>query len=116
MNKAFTRYYNYLFGIAITGVIALVAILPYFLIKNLEVWPFDYVRNVSLFGGIVVFGLGFVIQDFYRAYHRKKTNNWSEPLPPQIVDKAWAIFCPFVIGGVLALIMGAVFAIPGVSF
>lgn len=118
MKRAFTRWYNYLLGIGLAIIPVAIALILYFNGKDNEalVWPFEYNRYTLFFSAIIFVAVGFIWQDLYRAFNRHKTNNWDNPLPEQIVDNAWAIFAPFLIGAALALITGVIFSIPGVTF
>lgn len=111
MKRAFTRYYTYLIGIALATIPVCVAIIPYFANSDAEKWPYENIRYVLLFSTVVLFGVGFIIQDLYRAKIRHQTKNWVEKLPEQNLDTAWSIFSPFIIASIITLIFGLIFHI-----
>ena len=113
MKRAFSTWYNYLIGLGLSAIAAGVAIIPYFATSS---WPFEYIRYTFLFSCIVIFGVGFIIQDLMRASHRHKTKNWVDKLPDQMLDKCWAVFAPAIVGSGLCLIAGLIFSIPGFTF
>lgn len=108
MKKAFSRWYNYIIALAIVIVIACVAVIPYFALNDAAKWPLQYIFYVFMFSGIVVFGVGFIIQDVYRAKIRHKTKNWNNPLPDTNIETAWKIFCPLFLGGLSSLVVGLI--------
>ena len=110
MKKAFSRWYNYVIGIIGVSIVSCIAIIPYFTISDSSKWPYENIRNVYLFSAVVLFGIGFIIQDLFRARHRHKTKNWADPLPEQILDTAWAIFVPFIVSAFFSLILGVIFS------
>ncbi|MCQ2793216.1 MAG: hypothetical protein MJ221_02160 [Bacilli bacterium] len=111
MKKAFTRWYNYLIALLLAGVAGAIGIIPYFVNNDSSKWPIEYISYVFLFSGVVIFGVGFIIQDVYRARIRHKTKNWNNPLEQANINTAWAIFCPMFVGGLLCLLIGAVCSI-----
>ena len=111
MKRAFTRYYTYLIGVALATIPTCIAIISYFAISDTAVWPYEYIKYTFLFSTVVLFGIGFIIQDLYRARIRHKTKNWAEKLPEQNLDTAWSIFSPFIIASIITLILGLIFHI-----
>ena len=111
MKKAFTTWYNYLIGIGIALVIAAGVVIPYFAIADTAKYNLAQASMLMIFIGIVVFGLGFIIQDLYRAGIRHKTKNWNNPLDEQHLNFAWAIFCPTLLGGLTAVLAGGILSI-----
>lgn len=111
MKKAFTKWYNYLLALGILIVISCIAIIPYFVFLDDSKWPIKFISYVYLFAGVVVFGIGFIIQDIYRAKIRHKTKNWNNPLPDEKVNTAWAIFCPMFTAGLLSLLVGGILSV-----
>ncbi len=112
MKKAFSKWYLHLIGFGIGVVISAIAIVPHLVatyVPNSGVdWPFQFIAYCFFFAGVIAFGVGFIWQDLYRAHHRRKTKNWSDPLPDQIVETAWTIFVPFIDGAFIALVGGIV--------
>lgn len=111
MKNALLNWKNILIGTAIVVVIACVAIIPYFAISDSAIWPISYISYVFLFSGVVVFFIGFVIQDIYRARLRHKTKNWNNPLPKDKISKAWNIFAPFFLSGITSVVIGSICSI-----
>ncbi len=111
MKKAFKHWYNYLIALLIVLIIALIAIIPYFALNDSAKWPISYIYYVFLFSGVVVFGLGFIVQDIYRARIRHKTKNWNNPLEEENLNTAWAIFAPALLGGLTSILIGAICSI-----
>ena len=111
MKNALLNWKNILIGTAIVVVIACVAIIPYFVISDSAVWPISYISYVFLFSGVVVFFIGFVIQDIYRARLRHKTKNWNNPLPKDKISKAWNISAPFFLSGITSVVVGSICSI-----
>lgn len=89
----------------------MIAIIPYFAFNDSAIWPKSYIYNVFLFAGVVVFGLGFIVQDLYRARIRHKTKNWNNPLDEQNLNTAWAIFAPALLSGLSSILIGAICSI-----
>ena len=108
MKNALCKWYNYLIAVGLIGVVAIVAIVPYFAIKDPNIWPRVYISYVSLFSAVIYVGGGFIAQDIYRAFQRKKTKNWDYPLEQKYIDKAWLIFLPFLLAAVVLLISGLI--------
>lgn len=111
MKKAFSKWYNYLIAIVINGIIACIGIIPYFVLNDSAKWKVEFISYTFLFSGVVVFGVGFIIQDVYRARTRHKTKNWNDNLPEENLNTAWAIFCPMMVAGLLAILIGAITSI-----
>ena len=111
MKKAFTTWYNYLIAIGIVLLIAGGVLIPYFAIADTSKYNLAQASMLMIFIGIVVFGLGFIIQDLYRAGIRHKTKNWNNPLEQEHLNFAWAIFCPTLLGGLTAVLAGGILSI-----
>jgi membrane protease YdiL (CAAX protease family) len=111
MKKGFTRWYNYLIGLLLCGIVSCIAIIPYFVLNDANKWPATFITYTYMFSGIVIFGVGFIIQDIYRAKVRHQTKNWNNPLKKENLNTAWAIFTPAVIGGLVCIIIGIICSI-----
>ena len=107
MKNAAKKWYLYVIALAIVVIIAIIAVVPY-LVGS---WAFTLIKDIFLFSGIVVFLVGFIIQDIYRARNRRETKNWAGKLPKEVTDKAWNIFYPFFLSGILSVVVGGVFTI-----
>lgn len=116
MKKAFTRWQTYVIGLALVIIASCVGVIPYFACNDASVWPYSFIYYVLLFAGVVIFGVGFIIQDVYRARTRHKTKNWNNPLPEENLNVAWAIFAPAIIGGGTSFIIGLIlsFILPNI--
>lgn len=111
MKKSYCTWYNYLFVLAGLVITCAACLIPYFVIRNPEIFPAKYINYSFLFAGVVLFGVGFIWQDLYRGWVRHKTNEWSEELPQDIKNKAWAIFMPFFTTGIISVLVGAILCI-----
>lgn len=111
MKKSFCTWYNYLFVLIGLGVTACACLIPYFIINDASSFPAKFINYSFLFAGVVLFGIGFIWQDLYRGYTRHKINDWDNELPKEIKDKAWGIFMPFLLTGVISIIVGAIMCI-----
>lgn len=111
MKKAFKSWYNYLIALALLLIISCIAIIPYFAFLDDAKWPRQYISYVFLFAGVVVFGVGFIIQDLYRARIRHKTKNWNNPLEEKNLETAWAIFAPLLLAGLSSILIGGISSI-----
>ena len=111
MKNAFSKWYNYPLALVGDAIVTGIALLIYFMINDETVFPKQYIAYTFLFAGVVLVGTGFIIQDLYRGWQRHKLNQWDGPLDKQYVDKAWMIFCPMLIAGVLSIIAGGVLVI-----
>lgn len=119
MKYALKKWWNYLLGLLGYVIAGLVAILPrILLIKNVYTykWPKEWVSYIFFFAGVVYSLVGFIIQDVYRARIRQLTNNWDYDLPDENLNKAWMIFLPFLLAGLLSFVTGLLFLIPAVQF
>lgn len=105
MKNASTKWYNYVFAVLVLGAIFCAGFLPYKLING-EGWPVKYVYYTILFGGVAVTLIGFIAQDIYRAVIRHRINDWDNKLDQKYVDKAWAIFYPMFISGLISVVVG----------
>lgn len=108
MKNALSKWYNYLFAFGLVVIAAVIAIVPYFVIKDSNIWPKVYISYISMFSAVVYAGGGFIAQDIYRAIQRKKTNNWDYPLEDKYINNAWAIFLPFLLAGAVLLLSGLI--------
>lgn len=108
MKRAFKRWYNYVIALGLVGIVSMIAIIPYFVLADSNKWPVSFISYTYLFAGVVIFGVGFIIQDLYRARIRHVTKNWNNPLEIKNLNVAWAIFCPAFVGGLLSVIVGAI--------
>lgn len=75
-------------------------------IATMEEW---YAHYIFLFIGIVYIFIGFIWQDLIKARHRRATKNWDGPLEKEITLKAAKRFAPFLLAGLLSLLMGVIF-------
>lgn len=107
MKKAAKFWLNYLF--AFFGVLLVIGtgILLYYVIGEPD-WPLINSFLFMIFGGILLVGIGFIIQDLYRGWNRHKLHDWDNPLPENIVDRAWNIFYPFLTSGLLSFFVGLI--------
>lgn len=108
MKHAFTRWYNYLFTLALCVFPTTVGLIPYFINNGNKNWPINYVAYSIIFGGVVLFGIGFIWQDIYRGLTRKKINDWDNKLDQKYLDNAWAIFMPFFLSGCICVVAGLI--------
>lgn len=111
MKKSFCTWYNYLFVLLGLGVTACACLIPYFIINDTTSFPMTFINYSFLFAGVVLFGIGFIWQDLYRGYIRHKINDWDNELPQEFKDKAWNIFMPFLLSGIISIIVGAIMCI-----
>ena len=111
MKKAFTTWYNYLIALGIGIVVVASTLIPYFAIADTAKYTLNQAAMLEIFIGIVVLGVGFIIQDLFRASVRHKTKNWNNPLDQKSLNTAWAIFCPTLIGGATAILAGGIISI-----
>ena len=107
MKHAAKNWLNYLFSVL--GIILLVgtAILIFEVIGEPD-WSLMYSFYFMIFGGIFFVGVGFIAQDLYRGWKRHKLNDWDNPLPQEIVNKAWDIFFSFLTSGFLTFLAGLI--------
>ena len=108
MKKAFQKWYTYLIAFGLIALASMVAIIPYFALNDESAWPRVYISFMSLFIAVVYIGGGFIVQDIYRATIRKKTNNWDFPLEDIYLEKAWTIYLPLLLAGIVLLISGLI--------
>ncbi len=108
MKKAFKTWHVYLIALGLLGVVTIVALVPYFAINDSSFWPRQYISYVYLFSGVVIFGIGFIVQDLYRGRIRQKTKNWNNPLEENYLVVAWKIFSPAFISGILSILTGLI--------
>ena len=107
MKKAAKHWFNYLFAFFGVLLVAGTGILLYFVIGEPD-WPLLYSFFFMIFGGIILAGGGFIIQDLYRGWNRHKLHNWDNPLPENIIDKAWNVFFPFLTSGLFCFAVGLI--------
>lgn len=108
MKYSFSKWYNYLFALALCLIPTGVGVIPFFVNNNPKIWPINFVFYAILFGGVVLLGIGFIWQDIYRGLTRKKINDWDNKLDQKYLDKAWSIFMPFFLSGCLCILVGLV--------
>lgn len=108
MKKAFSKWYNYAIALGLDGIVVAIGLIPYYVLNDSAKWPITYFPLTMLFSGVVLFGVGFIIQDIYRARCRHVLKNWNNPLPEEKVDMAWKIFAPFFIAGILSFLVGGI--------
>lgn len=108
MKKALCKWYNYVFALILVGLVAIVALVPYFAINDQSFWPKVYISYILMFSAVIYAGGGFIAQDIYRGVIRKKTNNWDFPLEDEYIEKAWRIYLPFLLAGIICLIAGLI--------
>lgn len=111
MKKSFCTWYNYLFALVGVGLVCAGSLIPYFAFNDLSKYPQRYICYGFLFGGVVLVGVGFIWQDLFRGWSRHKINDWDNKLPDEILNKAWSIFMPFLVGGIISLLCGAIMCI-----
>ncbi len=116
MKKALKTWYLYVIGVGLAIVVACIAIIPYFVIHDSAVWPFQYISYIFFFSAVVTFGVSFIVQDLYRARIRHKTKNWADKLPDQNLAVAWRIFLPGIVCAIICIIVGIVHSFPQVIF
>lgn len=108
MKNSFLKWYTYLIAIGLIGIAVIAALVPYFCINDLKVWPKVYISYVFLLSGVVIAGVGFIIQDVFRAFRRKATKNWDYPLEKVDINKAWLIFGPCLLSGITCVVFGLI--------
>ena len=108
MKNAFSKWYSYVFAFLLIVLAESIAVIPYLIIQDNEVWPLVYISFISLFAAVVYIGGGFIAQDIYRAIQRKKTNNWDFPLEDKHINMAWRIYLPFLLSGTILLFFGLI--------
>lgn len=107
MKNAAKKWYNYLIALFIDAILALSATLPN-IIGGDVIWPKKYCCYFLLFAGVVVIGIGFIIQDIYRGVIRHRINDWNNNLDIKYINKAWSIFYPLLISGGISIIVGII--------
>lgn len=107
MKNAAKKWYNYLIALGIVGILFGCAYTP-FKVSNGSDWPAKYVCYFMVFSGIVIAGVGFIVQDIYRAVIRHRINDWDNKLDESYLNKAWAIFYPMLTGGILTFVIGVI--------
>ncbi len=114
MKKAFKSWYLYVIGVGLFIAVLCGVLIPYFVIHNPDVYPFNSIKFAFYFAGVVIFGIAFVVQDLYRARIRHKTKNWSDKLPDQNLIVAWRILLPGIICAIFSIIAGIVHSFPSI--
>ena len=107
MKRAAKNWLNYLFAFLGIALLVGVGLLLYFVVGEPN-WPLRFTFFFMIFGGILFIGAGFISQDLYRGWNRHKLNDWDNPLPDEIVDKAWAIFFPLLTSGLTTFLAGLI--------
>lgn len=100
---------TYLFAGILFLVSSLIAIIPDLFdekVATMEEW---YAHYIFLFIGIIYIFIGFVWQDLIKAHNRRATKNWDGPLEKEITLKAAKRFAPFLVAGLLSILMGVIF-------
>lgn len=108
MKNALKKWYSYLIAVGLCGIAATVAMVPYFSLEDKTVWPRVYISYVLLFAGVVFAGIGFIVQDIFRAFRRKATKNWDYPLEQKDINRAWLIYLPCLLSGLICFIAGLI--------
>lgn len=107
MKNAIKKWYNYIF--ALLGIAFLVGLaLGLFFTIGEPNWPLKYSFFFMIFGGVTFVLVGFIIQDLFRGWNRHKLHDWDNPLPDEIVNKAWAIYFPLFSSGLLTFLAGLI--------
>lgn len=107
MIKAVKTWYNYLIAVGILALLVAGGILPYYLVGP-EKWPAAYICYFLLLAGVIVLGVGFIVQDLYRGVIRKRINDWDNKLDDKYLNVAWAIFYPMLVSGLLSILGGLI--------
>ncbi len=108
MKKSLTKWYTYLIAFGAVVIAFLASFLPYLGFNDEKTFPRVYIAYTLLLIGVIYIGGGFISQDIYRAICRKKTNNWDYPLEDIYLNKAWTIFMPLLLAGIILLIGGLI--------
>ncbi len=107
MKNAAKFWLNYLFAFFGIAILVGTGILIYKVIGEPE-WPLRYTFFFMMFGGVVFIGIGFISQDLYRGWKRHKLHDWDNPLPEEVINKAWSIFYPLLTSGLLTFLAGLI--------
>lgn len=108
MKNALKKWYNYVYAVLGIAFLVGVSLTLHFLLGDARGWPIKHSWYLMIFGGITFVMGGFIAQDLYRGFQRKKLHDWDNPLPKEIVDKAWSIFFPFLSSGLLTFLAGLI--------
>lgn len=108
MKKALGNWYTYVITFGLVVLAASIGIIPYFGVRNPEIWPKVYISYICLFSAVIYVGGGFIAQDIYRAVIRKRTNNWDFPLEDNYLETAWKIYLPLLLAGAALLLGGLI--------
>ncbi len=108
MIKAIKTWYNYLIAIGILAILVTGGVLPYYLAGS-DKWPVAYISYFLLLAGVIVLGVGFIVQDLYKGVIRKRINDWDNKLEDKYLNVAWAIFYPMLVSGLLSIFGGLIF-------
>ena len=107
MKNASKKWWNYL--LVAVGVGILVGLgLTFFYTIGEPNWPLKYSWFFMIFGGVFFALVGFIIQDLYRGWKRHKLHDWDNPLPDEIVNKAWSILFPLLFSGIISFLVGLI--------
>lgn len=107
MKYAAKKWWNYLLAAAGTGLLIGLGLSFYFMVGEPD-WPLKYSFFLMMFGGVTFCLVGFIIQDLYRGWQRKKLNDWKNPLPDEVVNKAWMIYFPLFYSGLASFLVGLI--------
>ncbi|MBQ0008816.1 MAG: hypothetical protein KBS97_00830 [Firmicutes bacterium] len=108
MKNASKKWYNYIFAALGIAFLVGVSLGLYFTLGDQKGWPLKYSWFLMIFGGITFVMVGFIIQDLYRGWKRHKLHDWDNPLPDEVVNKAWSIFFPLLTSGILTFLAGLI--------
>lgn len=108
MKNAFKKWFTYLIALGLCGIASAASLIPYFTINDLKSWPAAYISYSYLLSGVVIVGVGFIVQDIFRALKRKETKNWEGPLEEKHINKAWLIFGPCLLSGLTCILLGLI--------
>ena len=107
MKNAVKKWYNYLFILLGVGILIGVGLAVFYLVGEPN-WPLKYSWYFMIFAGVFCSLVGFIIQDLYRGWKRHKMHDWDNPLPDDIINKAWSILFPLLTTGVLTFLVGLI--------
>ncbi|NLN80534.1 MAG: hypothetical protein GX132_03970 [Erysipelotrichia bacterium] len=100
---------TYLYAGILFLISSLIAIVPDLFdehVATMEEWHAHY---IFLFIGVVYIFIGFIWQDLIKARQRRATKNWDGPLEKEVILKAAKRFAPFLVAGLLSILMGIIF-------
>lgn len=108
MKYAAKKWYNYIYIVLGIGILLGISLGLHYLLGDARGWPIKYSWFLMIFGGITFVMGGFIAQDLYRGWNRKKLHDWDNPLPDEIHNKAWMIFYPFLCSGLVSFFVGLI--------